>query len=269
MTFLVYLDEFGHIGPYVNRNYPKHNDSPVFGLAGYALPSDEVRGFGTWFFKRKCDLLKKEVEGSEKIPSQWEKKGSSLYTAKNVSRYRNLRLFTNRLFGKIASLNGFVFFVGRPKTAPPHIHNPNRLYIAVLLEAIKRINAYCAEDCDPASNFVLALDHHDRRSEMITAASQSMYGGPEPLRHLIEPPFHLESHRYQTIQAADWIAALVGRIGAIWQNPTEYPENQVFRTYFESRLNRVSCRSGINRPKWSQGRRVYAAGKPPDTGSRT
>ena len=31
-----------------------------------------------------------------------------------------------------------------------------------------------------------------------------MYGGEEPRRALIEPPFHLESHRYQTVQAADW-----------------------------------------------------------------
>lgn len=72
-----------------------------------------------------------------------------------------------------------------------------------------------------------------------------MYGTDEPRRHLIEPPFHLESHRYQTVQAADWIAGLVGRLGAIWKDPSSYPENDVFRRYFEHRLNHVSRRSGI------------------------
>ena len=59
------------------------------------------------------------------------------------------------------------------------------------------------------------------------------------------PPFHLESHRYQTIQAADWIAGLVGRLGAIWADPEAWPENEAFQRYFEHRLHRVSRRSGI------------------------
>ena len=66
-----------------------------------------------------------------------------------------------------------------------------------------------------------------------------MYAREEPRRHLIEPPFHLESHRYQTLQAADWIAGLVGRLGSIWTDPAAYTENQVFRRYFEHRLNKV------------------------------
>ena len=46
MTYFAYLDEFGHVGPYVSRADPHHNDSPVFGLAGYVLPAVQVRGFG-------------------------------------------------------------------------------------------------------------------------------------------------------------------------------------------------------------------------------
>ena len=95
----------------------------------------------------------------------------------------------------------------------------------------------------PAS-FIVILDEHDQRSALIAAAARSMYGH-EPRRHLIEPPFHLESHRYQTLQAADWIAGLVGRLGAIWAAPADYPENEPFRRYFEHRINRVSRRSGI------------------------
>lgn len=38
MLYFAYLDEFGHIGPYVARDDPAYNDSPVFGLGGMILP---------------------------------------------------------------------------------------------------------------------------------------------------------------------------------------------------------------------------------------
>ncbi|MDE0394975.1 MAG: DUF3800 domain-containing protein [Gammaproteobacteria bacterium] len=245
LTYFAYLDEFGHIGPYVSRQDPRHNDSPVFGLAGFVLPSEQVCGFGTWFFQRKCELLAFEIDRSELHPALWEKKGSSLYTVTNVTRYAELRKFTNRLFNKIAALDGFLFYVGIRKTEPPGVHSPNRLYQAILREAIKRIDEFCASDCQPPEDFVLILDEHDQRSQLITQAARSMYAREEPRRHFIEPPFHLEGHRYQTLQAADWIAGLVGRLAAAWADPDAYPENQVFRQYFGHRLNGVSRRSGV------------------------
>ncbi len=246
VTYIAYLDEFGHVGPYVSRSHPKHNDSPVFGFAGFVIPADEVRGFGTWFYQRKCQLLRFELSRTTEHPAQWEKKGSSLYTAANVKRYHELRTFTNRMLNKVEAIGGFVIYVGIKKTDPPESHSPNRLYRYVLLEAVKRIDQFCEVDCHPQGNFLLALDEHVQRAALITEVSRAMYGaGPERRRHLIEPLFNLESHRYQTIQAADWIAALVGRIGAIWQDPESYPENEIFRRYFEYRLHRVSQRSGI------------------------
>lgn len=248
MTYFAYLDEFGHIGPYVSRTDPRYKDSPVFGLAGFVLPSEEVRGFGTWFFQRKCELLRFEIERSGSHPALWEKKGASLYTVTNVTRYPELRRSTNRLFAKIEKLGGFLFYVGVRKSAVPTAHNSNRLYARIFLEAIKRIDGFCEEDSNARESFVLILDEHILRPALLTAASRSMYARKEHRRrHLIEPPFHLESHRYQTLQAADWIAGLVGRLGAIWADPLAYPENQVFRDYFEERLCQVSRRSGIRR----------------------
>ena len=147
VTYFAYLDEFGHIGPYLGRSGPKYNESPVFGLAGFVLPAEAVRGFGTWFFQRKCDLLDFEIKRSAKHPAEWEKKGASLYTVTNVIRYPELRRLTNRLFDKINGLGGFVFYVGVKKTLPPASRNPNRLYARVFLEAIKRIDGFCEEDC--------------------------------------------------------------------------------------------------------------------------
>ena len=122
---------------------------------------------------------------------------------------------------------------------------PNDLYRIILREAIKRMDEFCEQDCAGRENFILILDEHEQRENIITAAARSMYGGDTPRRHLVEPPFQIESHRYQTLQAADWIAGLVGRLGAFWAEREEYPENRVFRRYFERRLQDVSCRSGI------------------------
>ncbi len=80
---------------------------------------------------------------------------------------------------------------------------------------MKRIDQFCKDDCQLSENFLPILDDQNQQSELITKASQSMYGGEEPRSCLIEPSFHLGSHRHQTLQAADWIAGLVGRLGPI------------------------------------------------------
>jgi len=115
LPYIAYLDEFGHIGPYISRCDPKHNDSPVFGLAGMVLPVSEVRAFGTWFYQRKCELLDWEIKRAGEHPAVWEKKGAALYTVQNVRKYTELRSFTNRFFNKINKTGGFIFYVGMNK----------------------------------------------------------------------------------------------------------------------------------------------------------
>lgn len=245
MIYLAYLDEFGHVGPYVSRSDRRHNDSPVFGFAGFLMPVAEVRAFGTRFFQRKHEVLAFEIRRSGKHPAVWEKKGASLYRAANLSRYRGLRKLTGRLLTRIERAGGHVFYAGIRKTSSPETHDANALYSALLRESIGRIDAFCREDCGPDARFLLALDEHPRRAELLTAVGRGMYGGGDPRRRLVEPPFHLESHRYQTVQAADWIAGLVGRLGAFWKEPEVWPENAVFGRYFERRLVDVQVRSGI------------------------
>ena len=47
-----------------------------------------------------------------------------------------------------------------------------------------------------------------------TAVSAVNGTGGKPPPDLIEPPFQVESHLYQTIQAADWLATWIGRLMA-------------------------------------------------------
>lgn len=249
MTYIAYLDEFGHIGPYVARTDLRHKTNPVFGLAGIILPVHEVRSFGTWFYQKKSELLEFEIARSSEHPARWEKKGSALYTVRNVQQYYQVRAMTNRLLNNIRKRGGSVFFCGMEKVRDVASHNPDRYYNRVLRESIKRINMHCAEK---STQFLLVLDQHSKRDSLITTASSSMYNRNAPRQCLVEPPFQVESHRYQTIQAADWISGLVGRLGAFWVDPQGFPENHIFSSYFEDRLIEASVRSNILRLEQQQ-----------------
>ena len=240
-----YLDEFGHIGPYVSRDHARFNTSPVFGLAGMILPASEVRDFSTWFYKRKCELLAFEIGRSGKHPAEWEKKGSSLFTTANIERYPELHRFTARFLNKIDRCGGKIIYVGIRKSTDTASHHSQSLYRAVLRESIKRLDQYCAGDCEEESRVLIFMDEHEERDSLLTEASRSMFSRENPRRHLIEPPVQVESHRYQTLQAADWICGLVGRFGAYWCDREGFPELKWTEELFHHRIARVAVRSGI------------------------
>lgn len=245
-TYIVYLDEFGHIGPYIARSDPKYNCSPVFGLGGIIMPADQVRIFSTWFYQLKCRLLDFELKNCGEPPYRWEKKGTSLYTTKNVLKYIELRKATFRLFNKINSCGGNIFYTGIEKTAEKKDHHPNPMMYAVLREVIKRLDQHCIQN---DSVFLIFLDHHDDavlKDALITIPQYEMYG-PTPRRTLLETPTQVESHRYQLMQAADWICGLIGRIEAYRTCPDEYADYSWTEKYFTNRLQQIRVRSGVRK----------------------
>lgn len=245
MLYLVYIDEFGHIGPYVDANHEQHKTHPVFGLAGFALPYDEVRNFSTFFYQLKNNLLKYELDQANVHPAKWEKKGSSLYTVKNVEKYQQLRHATNRLFNAIKKRNGFMIYVGIEKRHDIEMHQSHKLYQSVLRELIKRLD----EECESSqSQFMLLLDQSDdvTRQGLIETASMSMFG-TEPRRNLIEPPTQIESHLYQTIQCADWLCGIMGRLSKYWVDNQNFADYEIFERSFADRIAQISKRSGIRK----------------------
>jgi hypothetical protein len=242
VLYFAYLDEFGHIGPYIARDDPAYNDSPVFGLAGMILPYNEVRAFSTWYYQLKCRLLEWEIEQAGQHPSNWEKKGSALYTTRNVTNYAELRRATFRLLNKIRGVGGHVFYVGLQKNRPVAEFNSQALYLTVLGEAMKRLNQYAGER---EAEMIIIMDEHQDREAILTRASQAMYGGPTPRRRIIEPPFQVESERYQTCQCADWLCGLIGRVGAYQARPDEWADMAWTQTYFQDRLDAAAARSSI------------------------
>ena len=241
--YIAYLDEFGHVGPYVSKAGPKYDESPVFGLGGMILPAEQVRHFATWFYQLKSRLLAWEIERSGEPAHSWEKKGAQLYTTKNVLTYPEVRKATYRLLNHLHKIGGTCVYVGLEKYTAPSDHNANGLYLSVLHEVIKRIDLFAERS---SSDWLLIMDEHPQRDGILSEASKCMFG-VERRTHLMEPPIQAESHRFQTLQCADWICGLVGRLGAFVCRPDDYPDLSWTRTYFQERVNSIAPFSAFRR----------------------
>ena len=149
----------------------------------------------------------------------------------------------NRRFGREN------IFCGKEKYTHPKHHDTIYLYQKILLESISRLNKFAKEDCPDGTSFLLIIDEHPYRKNLLVTATKAMYEQSIPIDRLIEPPFQAESQYYQTLQAADWIAALIGRMEANRTKPDEYADWFVFREYFDARIKKMSVRSGIHTKK--------------------
>lgn len=241
MLYVVYLDEFGHIGPYISTEHPQHNTHPVFGLGGFLVPYIEVRSFSSYFYQRKNELLRWEITRSGQHPAQWEKKGSNLYSIKNILKYPELRRTTFRLLNELTRRGGAVFYVGIEKRRTITEHNPNGLYLSTLREAIKRIDQHCEQT---NSHFLIVMDQHEIRHKIVASASMEMFGEAGRKR-MIEPPIEVESHLYQTLQYADWICGLIGRLAQYHYDPEVHAQLKKVEEYFGERIKESQIRSGI------------------------
>jgi hypothetical protein len=72
-----------------------------------------------------------------------------------------------------------------------------------------------------------------------------MFGSEYPARHLLEPPYQVESHLYQTIQAADWIASIAGPLLTYRISPQQFPDRGWAEKYFGRRLDAAATHSKI------------------------
>lgn len=243
------MDEFGHGGAFLSRNDPKFSHSPVFGLAGYLLPHHQVRHFATFFLQLKSNMLRHELSENGEHPATWEKKGSELISTRNIRRYRHIREGLFRLLAEIRKCDGKIIYYGREKYMSPDSSNPSGLYTTVLSHTIRGIDAFCISK---KSHFMMILDQHSDRLKLLESATKTMFGAQSPARCLIEPPFQVESHLYQTIQAADWIAAMIGRIQAYAIESEQYGDWEWAEKYFGRDIRSLSTHSTMWRPSKSQ-----------------
>ena len=90
----------------------------------------------------------------------------------------------------------------------------------------------------------MVVDEHSARKALLVTASKTMYG-ENPTLHLLCPPFEVKSYINQNIQAADWVAAIVGRLFAHEILPDQYKDHANFRLYFWQGLNQITTHSTL------------------------
>ena len=240
-TNFVYLDEFGHIGPYMTRKALRYNESPVFGLGGIILPESAVRPFATRFLQLKQHVFKKEIASANTIGALWEKKGTEIFTTKKVAKYKHYRATGFRLINEVRNCGGKIFYYGREKIAGTTDVNSIGLYTTVLSHAIRQLESFATAR---RTSYVMVVDEHSARKQLLITASKTMFG-EVPATYLLSPPFEVESYINQNIQAADWVAAIIGRLWAYELQPLEYADHLDFRKYFWQRLHQVSTHSTV------------------------
>jgi Protein of unknown function (DUF3800) len=97
--------------------------------------------------------------------------------------------------------------------------------------------------------FMMVLDEHrdeTLRASIVAEASREMFGNARR-NNMIEPPIQAESHLFQTIQCADWICGLMGRIACYDVAPRDYLDLEWTMRYFKQRLTDVAPISSIRR----------------------
>jgi len=237
----IYLDEFGHIGPFMSRQSPKYNESPVFGLAGIILPGDAIRPFATKFLQLKEHVFKEEIKKSRKLAAHWEIHGSAIFTPKGVSRYPHFRRTGFRILNYVKNCGGRVFYYGREKISGTTNVKPIGLYTTVLAHTIRQLERF-SESVN--ANYIMVVDEHSARKQLLITATKTMYGRT-PARHMLSPPFEVESYINQNIQAADWVAAIVGRLWNYKLLPDQFADHQNFTKYFWQRVHQVVTHSSV------------------------
>ena len=225
---IAYLDEFGHVGPYISNVHPKFNTHPVFGYAGFVMPSENVRAFGGFFEHIKENLLDFEIKRANAHPKRWEKKGASLLTTVNVTKYPDLTNSIHRLLERLRRLDGKIIYYGQVKplgsaretgesTSDRNAHH--------LRQVLARLSRYANER---NSDVMVVLDATDEKARLDAVSKMSGFiyarTSPPELKRIVEVPMQVESHLYGTIQFTDWICALLGRMSHY-----EYVENSQFR----------------------------------------
>ncbi|MDK8511450.1 DUF3800 domain-containing protein [Corynebacterium bovis] len=258
--YIGYFDEFGHNGAYISRDHPRFSTHPVFGIGGFIIPADNVRRLSRAFRHLKESGLKAEIDAKVikkgKKVEHWEKKGSALLTTRNVEKYQEVRNLINRLFATLQKLDAQVVFYSQEKprgTNDETKEDEISRYDHVMKQLIQRIDRTLPDD----ENHLLILDKQGprQRAEIFASSAAFMFSNKNALK-LLEPPLELESHLYQTVQCADWICALIGRIMAYKYDPA-FNEFDWSVKYFGHRLGEL-CSPQAKVRAHNRGRDVHA-----------
>lgn len=147
---------------------------------------------------------------------------------------------TNRIINTIGKKGGFLLYVGEVKQNNIDKHNPQATYNSSLTEIIKRIDN---EFKDMDANFLIFMDDSEGRSDIVKRSIYEMHQNDK--YQLIEAPMQVDSKLYQTIQCADWLCSIYGKIAFFNTEPKSKPQYEIFKKYFEERILAQQKRSNV------------------------
>lgn len=212
---LAYIDEIGETGAFVSRDDPRFNTSPAFGYAGFVIPEDRARQFGSIFVQEKRALFGTELAAATN-PGQWERKGAGIFRPHTHTLFpQQIRVFKG-LVRRVTALGGKLFYYAdeKPIGTPGQTRlNTEERETAAMRETLNRL---CRHADSHEANLMVLIDqiNESQRAKRLP----NMYGHilsraaerHEMLR-VIEPPMHVDSVLSANIQFADWIAAAITR----------------------------------------------------------
>jgi hypothetical protein len=215
-VLIAYLDEFGHVGPYLGADHPKFSQHPVFGYAGFIAPASAVREIGAQFTWVKSSLFKTEIDRSE-APHQWERKGSEYFSTGSITqRPEQIRAFRG-LVDFLRRRGGKLFYYGDEKqrgTLKQTERTPQAITKDALKQAIDRICSYAESENQDVLIIVDSITEKTR-VELVGDMYAHIYSRRRgEMKRIVEAPLHIESKLNSGVQFADWICALVARATA-------------------------------------------------------
>lgn len=241
MMQCVFLDEFGHDGFYEPRS-TRYGHSPVFGLGGIIVPGVNVPRLVRGFKDIKKYNLRGGVGNSVRRSagkelrrdSDVEVKGNEVFNGDAFlpKKSRDDRLYTAkiayRLLSLITEVDGRIVYAGIEKTSPQHEHRARVLHNSCARRSIELVNR-ALRKCE-GERFMVVFDEHSSHADKTTHIATTILRGNSNKVRLIEPPYQGDSKLYNSIQAADWVCALLGRIFSYMAEPKLWPRH---RAYYE------------------------------------
>lgn len=228
---IAYIDEVGEAGPFVSKNHPKCNTSPVFGYAGFIVPEEHVHALSRdvaltkqRFYSLLCG--DKQEEREQYTPT-WERKGAELLSKHAMGRAGRreviaLRALLSRISG---TYGGKLFYFVREKPIGSHrqvwgkdIDNNwknkrEERTLECLSEAINRLCTYAESEEQNILLFQDMINENERYHQVRRSYAHvySRISEHQEMRRILEAPAYIDSELSTNIQCADWIAALIGR----------------------------------------------------------
>lgn len=231
----VFLDEFGHEGFYEAGSSNYHH-SPVFGLGGIIIPDDNVPRLVGGF----KNLKKFNFNSADR-----EKKGKDVFTGKALSasvsleRRKRTSKIGYRLLNLISELGGGVVYSGLEKHLPQEKHDSVVLHKTCARRCVKLINdAFQGDD----GRFIVIFDEHSNHKDKVQHLVSNIADQSDRIA-LIETPFQGDSELYNSIQAADWVCSLLGRVFAYMASPDTQQVNLPYYERFSPVIKKMSFRN--------------------------